>query len=394
MPRRKILTPRKRDKLLSLPADQAHLMKFYILSEDDLELISKKRRNENKVGFALQLCALRYPGRLLEKRETIPPETLKFITSQIKISSKDVYNYGMRRQTRQEHLEELRLTYGYSMFYGEIVEEIRSWLFEHAINSTSSEALLYDFISECRKRRIILPAISTIERLCADAMVATERYVEAEIVSRLHSNNYMNLDALLDEQLDNHISRFIWLRQFELGNNSSGMNRLLDRLEFIHTLKIDYNILENIPPHHITRLRQLGKSYFSHNLKEVSTQRRLAILTVCVIEWQLEIADAVVETHDRIVGRTWRDAQRSCILKLEANKGDINDTLSDWVRMGTDLIKARNTQQPLKQAIPWDDLKTLVMTAKELMSTTSSTNKNNENSKTPNRRENKRTTHH
>ncbi len=36
---------------------------------------------------------------------------------------------------------------------------------------------------------------------------------------------------------------------------------------------------------------------------------RRKILTVCVIEWQLEIADAVVETHDRIVGRTWRNAQ-------------------------------------------------------------------------------------
>ncbi len=97
------------------------------------------------------------------------------------------------------------------------------------------------------------------------------------------------------------------------------MDNLLDRLEFIHTLKIDYNILENILPHHITRLRQLGKSYFSHNLKEVSTQRRLAILTVYVIEWQLKIADVIVETHDRIVGRTWRKAQNSCTLRSDVS---------------------------------------------------------------------------
>ena len=30
------------------------------------------------------------------------------------------------------------------------------------------------------------------------------------------------------------------------------------------------------------------------------------------VEWELFLADAVVETHDRIVGRTYREAARTC----------------------------------------------------------------------------------
>jgi hypothetical protein len=41
------------------------------------------------------------------------------------------------------------------------------------------------------------------------------------------------LDKLLSEMLAGNISRFIWLRNFEVGNNSAAANRLLDGLEFL-----------------------------------------------------------------------------------------------------------------------------------------------------------------
>ncbi|WP_205528209.1 hypothetical protein, partial [Klebsiella pneumoniae] len=41
-----------------------------------------------------------------------------------------------------------------------------------------------------------------------------------------------------------------------------------------------------------------------------TSDRRWAILAVCVVEWEAAIADAIVETHDRIVGKTWREAKR------------------------------------------------------------------------------------
>jgi TnpA family transposase len=65
MSRRHIFTERQRAALFDLPTDELSLLKFYTLGDDDLENIRQRRRPENRIGFALQLCALRYPGRAL-----------------------------------------------------------------------------------------------------------------------------------------------------------------------------------------------------------------------------------------------------------------------------------------------------------------------------------------
>lgn len=143
-----------------------------------------------------------------------------------------------------------------------------------------------------------------IERLCADALVAAEGEIESRIVDQLSDETQEQLDALLTEMIDGKVSRFIWLRQFEVGSNSADASRLLDRLEHLQGLKVPPSLLDGIPPNQITRLRRQGERYFADGLRDIGSDRRLAILAVCAIKWHAAIADAVVETHDRIVGKT------------------------------------------------------------------------------------------
>lgn len=69
MAHRTILTDRQRAALFDLPTDEASILHHYTLADDDLEIIRVRRRPHNRFGFALQLCALRYPGRLLVSGE-------------------------------------------------------------------------------------------------------------------------------------------------------------------------------------------------------------------------------------------------------------------------------------------------------------------------------------
>ncbi|MFX8016066.1 hypothetical protein ABTK76_19365, partial [Acinetobacter baumannii] len=89
----------------------------------------------------------------------------------------------------------------------------------------------------------ILPAITTIERLCADALVAAERQIEKRIAARLDPVACAGLDRLTTEMLPGAISRFIWLRRIEPGNNSAAANRLLDRLEFLRAMNLNDGLL-------------------------------------------------------------------------------------------------------------------------------------------------------
>ena len=79
MARRTILAGRQRSALFSLPQHEADLLRHYTLSDEDLQHIEARRRPRNKLGFALQLCVLRYPGRLLAPGEFIPPAVVDFI---------------------------------------------------------------------------------------------------------------------------------------------------------------------------------------------------------------------------------------------------------------------------------------------------------------------------
>jgi len=354
---------------LDLPTDAAILHEHYTLDDFDLEQIGQRRRSHNKMGFAVQLCALRYPGRLLAPGEMIPVEVLRFLADQIGIKADDLAGYATREETRHNHLAQLRDLYGFKSFTGRGAAELRQWLLDQAFHATSNQDLADRFIARCRETQIILPRISTIERLCAEMLVAAERQIEATIANRLDDRARRRLDALLDDMVTDQLTRFVWLRQFDVGNNSRAANQLLDRLERLQKIELSPDLLADIPLHKIKRLRRHGERYFADALRDLAEERRYAIMGVCSLEWQASIADAVVETHDRIVGRTWREAKRMADARIDDAKTSIRDTLASFKDMGTSLLAAHCDNQSLEAAIHWPELENLVAVAGKLTST-------------------------
>jgi len=90
MPRRQILSDRQRASLFDLPTDEKILLQNYTLADDDIEYIRSRRRPHNRFGFALQLCAFRYPGRLLSSGEVIPAEITEYLAAQLGLKPDDL----------------------------------------------------------------------------------------------------------------------------------------------------------------------------------------------------------------------------------------------------------------------------------------------------------------
>ena len=63
MPRRSILSAAERASLLALPDTEDELIRHYTFSEPDLSLIRQRRGDANRLGVAVQLCLLRFPGQ-------------------------------------------------------------------------------------------------------------------------------------------------------------------------------------------------------------------------------------------------------------------------------------------------------------------------------------------
>ena len=279
MPRRSIWSARQRAALFELPMDEAALLRHYTLSDDDIEQIRVRRGWHNRLGFALQLCAFLYPGRLLVVGETIPLNVLRCIAAQLGRRAEDLDGYAVREETRREHLTEIRCSYGYRMFSGRCARDLKVWLENEAEAARSNEGLAWRFVEECRRRQVILPGLSVLERLCAGALVAAERRIETRIAAGLDDAMRVRLDRLLTEEVDGGVSRF------EVGRNSADINGLLDRLEFLLGFDLPSDLLETVPPHRIARLRRQGERYFTDGLRDITGDRRLAILPVCAVEW-------------------------------------------------------------------------------------------------------------
>ncbi|WP_452101246.1 DUF4158 domain-containing protein, partial [Brucella gallinifaecis] len=355
------------------PTEEASLLRFYTLADDDLEHIHQRRRPENRIGFALQLCALRYPGRLLQPGELIPLQVLRFLGAQLGLPEEALLDYGARRQTRYQHSTELQDIYGYRPFDDIIRREMGRWIGEAAENASSNEDLACRFVKKCRHNKIILPAVTTIERLCADALVDSERRIEARIADRLAPDIRQKLLDLLADTVDGRVTRFVWLRQIEPGNNSADANRLMDKLEYLRAIKLPDDVFLDMPAHRVTRLRRHGERYYADGMRDLPEDRRLAILAVCASEWQIRLADALVDTHDRIVGKLYRSAERLCEAKIADEKTAVRQTLKSFAELGETLIGAQDDGQALEDAITtkpgWDGLRSLVATAARLTDT-------------------------
>ena len=164
MAHRIILTARQRAALFYLPTDEASMLRHYTLADEDLDIIRTRRRARNRFGVALQLCALRYPGRLLTPGEVIPEPIARFVAAQLGLRPDGFADYACRAETRREHLGDLRSLYGYKMFSGQGARDLKAWL--TTASARLSEALASDFSLFAAARRR-LAAVSASLACCA-----------------------------------------------------------------------------------------------------------------------------------------------------------------------------------------------------------------------------------
>lgn len=107
MATRKLLKDQDRRKLVDIPVDEDSLIRHYSLSLADRLEIELRGRNHNRLGFAIQLCLMRYPGRVLGAEEAPPPAMLRYVADQIGAAPESFAIYARREETRRDHTARL-----------------------------------------------------------------------------------------------------------------------------------------------------------------------------------------------------------------------------------------------------------------------------------------------
>lgn len=135
MPTREVLSSAQRASLLTIPEDfsERELARYYTLTEEDLAVIRWHRRPENKLGFAVQLGHLRFPGWPWNPAVPPPAAIVVSLAQQLDLDPAHLAAYAIRDPTRREHLAEIGRVFGFRPFTLGRYRELARWLLTIAL---------------------------------------------------------------------------------------------------------------------------------------------------------------------------------------------------------------------------------------------------------------------
>ena len=371
MSRRRVLTEAQITSLLALPVAEVDLIRHYTLDPGDRAVIASRRRPHNRLGFALQLCALRYPGRLIRPGELVPLEVVRFVGEQLDIDPDELAGYAARAPTRYDHFDVLHAVFGFRGFSQPDHRALSDWLLPIALTTVSGMVVAEALMVELRRRSIAAPGASVLERMVATALLRAERHVADQLTGGLTGSQRAGLDALLEIHPDHPVSSLVWARQPPGGPGHRSLARLTDQLRHLQRIGIDPAALSEVHSDRVKQLARQGAHLTAQHLKALSPDRRRAILVVTVLETMVRLTDEAIGVFDRSIGQLFRRAERRASTALQHDARAINDKVRLFTRIGDALLEARETGDDpfaaMDKVIPWDRFTDIIKEAKDLV---------------------------
>jgi len=110
--------------------DAAQLARYFYLDAADRGLVDVRRGEHNRLGFAVQLCTVRFLGTFLPDPAEVPWAVAEHLATQLSIADHGVLKvYAARDATNRDHAGEIRAAYGYTDFtIPDAQQDLRAWL--------------------------------------------------------------------------------------------------------------------------------------------------------------------------------------------------------------------------------------------------------------------------
>ena len=237
MPHQELLTESQRLSLQTPACDERGMVRHYTLTSEDLLLINRRRGDPNRLGFAVMLCYLRFPGRILQQGEQPPAEVCAFIAEQLGLDAAHFADYASRDQTRREHVLEIQAALGLHQLTRSLYRDLAAWLLPTALATDHGPTLVAALIEELRTRHIICPPLPAIERLAASVRARAQRQLWRRLTDGLTDQQCQSLDQLLEVRVGGGQSTLAWLRQTAYAATTGNFPKLIERLTLVRALR-------------------------------------------------------------------------------------------------------------------------------------------------------------
>ena len=183
MPRRELLTSAQREELLAFPTDEAELLRYYTFNTHDLAVIRRRRGDHNRLGFAVQLCYVRFPVSCLLSVNFLMRRSSAMAAAQLKVPT-GIWSFMPSAIKRGANTCWNCRSNSASGLHGAHYRRFAVELASLADQTHQGMRLAQALVESLRKAKIIIPGLPVLERLCAEVIVRAQRRLYRQLTLR------------------------------------------------------------------------------------------------------------------------------------------------------------------------------------------------------------------
>ena len=273
------LTQAEKERFNRFPETIQHddLVAFFLLMEPDLAQVQQCREEHTRLGFALQLCALRSLGFVPDDLNSTPTVVVEFVAGQLQVSPGSLFQYGQRAATRTVHFQQILHYLGFRKLKADEIEQLIQWLLARALEHDRPTLLLQMACDYLLREKWVRPGISRLEQWVSSARNQAQEATYRVLLPLLPPSRCQWLDALLETDADSHRTSLTWLRIAATAANAQQILMTLEKIEFLQENGVAQWDVSAVNPNRLKRLAQIGRKSTNQYLRRTRVEKWCAV---------------------------------------------------------------------------------------------------------------------
>ncbi|MFK7802702.1 MAG: Tn3 family transposase [Anaerolineae bacterium] len=308
---RSFLTYEEHERLTNYPTDMSSedIGRFFTLTSADIELINHQRRDYNRLGFALQLCTIRYLGFIPDNLLTPPDVILRLLAYQLETSPQVLEQYGHRDQTRSDHLNQILNYLNYARLPLSELAPIEEWLVNRAMEHDKPTFLIQLMAERLRWDRLLRPGITILEKSVTTARKRANQITYDLCMPIIEAKTSIFLDQILERSGELGRTHLKWLQQLPNDHTASQIKATLNKIGFLLDEGVKDWDLQAINPNRLKFLANIGARATNQQLQRMAPVRRYPILIAFLKQSLLNLTDITIDMFDACLWEKHTDAK-------------------------------------------------------------------------------------
>ena len=331
------LNDTERERLRGFPTEipSEDLIGYFTLSERDQLLVRGQRRAHNRLGFALQVCALRYLGFVPAKLHSAPPAAIGHLAKQLGVAPRCLAKYGERSQTRTGHLQEVLAHLGFRKARPSDLRTLKTWLVDRGLEHDRPSLLFQLACEKLRTDKVVRPGLTCLERMVIAAQQQAQHETFRILTPLLSDDTKTLLDGLLVPDASRGGTALTWLRRAAVSNSPKAILRNIEKLEFLKGAGVARWTLGGLSPNRLKRLAQIVRRATGQALQRMPEERRYPLLVAFLHQSLVDVADETIDQFDRCLAEAYARAGHD----LEEFRGSMAQATNETVRLFGELAR-------------------------------------------------------